>query len=122
MIAQITTAELREKMNHGDRFTLVESLPEEYYRAGHLPGAINLPPPDVRRLASSVLPDQSAEIVVYCASEDCEAAKEVARALDSLGYTNLRYYDQGKEEWVQAGMGLESSLPEEPGAPWKPLR
>jgi len=107
MIAHITTAELREEMDHRDPFTLVESLPEEYYRAGHLPGAINLPPQDVRRLASSVLPDQSAEIVIYCASEDCEAAKEVARVLDSLGYSNLRYYDEGKEEWVQAGMPLE---------------
>ena len=37
------------------------------YRAGHLPGAIYIPPIQVRQLAAKRLPDPDAEIVLYCA-------------------------------------------------------
>ena len=47
---------------------LVEVLPAEEYEEEHLPGAINLPPDRVRELASRVLPDKGAEIIVYCSS------------------------------------------------------
>ena len=67
---------LRTKMDAGERFTLVEVLPEHKYRAAHLPGAIHLEfdHPDVPQAreavlsrAASILPDKDAEIVVYCA-------------------------------------------------------
>ena len=64
----VSREELKGKMGRGERFTLVETLPEVAYHHGHLPGAINLPPDRVRELAPRVLPDKSAEIVVYCAS------------------------------------------------------
>jgi rhodanese-related sulfurtransferase len=47
---------------------LVETLPATAYHHAHLPGAINLPSESVTSLASQVLPDKNAEIVVYCAS------------------------------------------------------
>jgi rhodanese-related sulfurtransferase len=59
--------ELRKKIDAKDYFFLVETLPATYYREGHLPGALNLPPDKVRELASSVLPDKNAEVIVYCA-------------------------------------------------------
>jgi rhodanese-related sulfurtransferase len=67
MSATITRDELREKMDRGDHFMLVEILPAMYYRHTHLPGAINLPPDQVSELASTLLPDKTADIVVYCA-------------------------------------------------------
>ena len=68
MSATINRDELKLKIDRGDEFYLVETLPTETYRHAHLPGAINLPPDRVSELAPSVLPDQSAEIVVYCGS------------------------------------------------------
>jgi len=56
------------KIDLGDKFLLVETLPTVAYHHGHLPGAINLPPDQVQQLAPTLLPDKSAEIVVYCAS------------------------------------------------------
>lgn len=67
MTATISREELKEKLERGDRFTLVETLGEQYYRHTHLPTAINLPPDRVAELAEQILPDKSAEIVVYCA-------------------------------------------------------
>jgi hypothetical protein len=40
----------------------------------HLPGAINLPYEFVDD-AEKVLPDQRAEIVIYCIDEECEASR-----------------------------------------------
>ena len=66
MVAFIGRDELRAKLDRGDDFALVETLPEESYRRGHLPGAINLPPDRVGELAPQLLPDKRADIVVYC--------------------------------------------------------
>lgn len=64
----ITRDELKAKIDRHDNFVLVETLAKEYYRHSHLPGAINLPPDRVRALAPAMLPDKSADIVVYCAT------------------------------------------------------
>ena len=62
----ISREELKGKMDRGEAFTLVETLPEMTFRHEHLPGAINLPPDRVRELAHGLLPDKGAEIIVYC--------------------------------------------------------
>ena len=67
-LATISRDELKEKIDRGDSFYLVETLPAQTYHHAHLPGALNLPPEQVRQLAPTLLPDKSAEIVVYCAS------------------------------------------------------
>ena len=68
MLETISRDDLRGKIDRGDRFSLVETLPTTAYDHAHLPGAINLPPDRVRELAPSLLPDKTADIVVYCAS------------------------------------------------------
>ena len=68
MVATISRDELKEKIERGDKFALVETLPRTTYDHIHLPGAINLPPDVVEQLAPALLPDKSAEIVVYCTS------------------------------------------------------
>ncbi len=67
MEATITREELKEKIDRREKFTLVETLSEEYFKHTHLPGAINLPPDQVTKLAPTLLPNKEAEIVVYCA-------------------------------------------------------
>ncbi|MDQ3746123.1 MAG: rhodanese-like domain-containing protein [Acidobacteriota bacterium] len=64
----ISREELKEKMDRGEAFALVETLQEVAYQHKHLPGAINLPPDRIRELAPQLLPDKGAEIIVYCSS------------------------------------------------------
>ncbi|HYE65267.1 MAG TPA: rhodanese-like domain-containing protein [Pyrinomonadaceae bacterium] len=68
MVPTITRDELKEKIALGDKFLLVETLAPTAYHHAHLPGAINLPPDQVKKLAPRLLPDKGAEIVVYCAN------------------------------------------------------
>jgi len=64
----ISRNELKNKMERGEKFQLVETLPKTAYDHAHLPGAINLPPDRIKDLATKLLPDKTADIVVYCAS------------------------------------------------------
>ena len=68
MAKTISRDELKQKIDRGDTFKLVETLPATGYQHVHLPGAINLPPDQVAELAANLLPDKQADIVVYCAS------------------------------------------------------
>jgi rhodanese-related sulfurtransferase len=61
----ITREDLKEKMNRGDDFVLLEALSEDSYRRAHLPGAIRFK--DTSR-APELLPDKSAQIVAYCSN------------------------------------------------------
>ncbi len=63
----ITREELKEKIELGADFVLVDTLGAEYYRDSRLPDAINLPLEEIDR-AEEVLPDKGAKIVVYCMS------------------------------------------------------
>ena len=61
----ITRDELKQKMEHGDDFVLLEVLGEASYNREHLPGAVRYEGRDqVERLA----PDKSTEVVAYCSN------------------------------------------------------
>jgi rhodanese-related sulfurtransferase len=64
----ITKEELKQKIDRGDRFYLVETLEESKFAEAHLPGALNLPPDKLQELAPAILPDTAAEVVVYCST------------------------------------------------------
>ena len=68
MAKTISRDELKEKMDRGDSFMLLETLPPTAYEHANLPGALNMPSDQVKQLAAKLLPDKQADIVVYCAS------------------------------------------------------
>lgn len=108
MPGTITRDELKAKLDRGDEFTLVEALPARYYEDTHLPGAINIPHDAIDALAPTLLPDKAAEIVVYCASAPCRNSGIAAQRLTELGYANVRDYHEGKADWTEAGLPVET--------------
>jgi rhodanese-related sulfurtransferase len=103
----ITREELKGVLDNGVNVTLVEALPEKYWRDGHLPGAIQIDHSEVSGKAGAMLPDKGARIVVYCASTECQNSTKAARTLDALGYTDVYEYVEGKKDWTEAGLPLE---------------
>ena len=107
-ILPITTDELSRKIEDGDAFVLVDALAPMVYAHSHLPGAINVPPLAIdSETISRRLPDRTAEIVVYCTSPECTDSVDTATRLLELGYTNVRRYAAGKNEWRERGLPLE---------------
>jgi rhodanese-related sulfurtransferase len=107
-IPTVTIKELSRKLDARDGFVLVDALAPMVYAHSHLPGAINLPPVglDPGRVARRI-PDRHAEIIVYCTSPDCDDSIATANRLRAFGYTNVRRYAGGKNEWREAGLPLE---------------
>jgi rhodanese-related sulfurtransferase len=103
----ITRDELKAALDNGAQLTLLEALPEKYFRYGHLPGARLFPHDQVRALAAKMLPDKQASIAVYCASVTCLNSHRAAEALSELGYADVRVYVEGKADWQAAGFVLE---------------
>jgi rhodanese-related sulfurtransferase len=108
MVRKITRDELKAALDRGEGLTLVEALPEQYYRKAHLPGALLLPHDQVDELAPTLLPDKDAAIVVYCANLPCQNSEIAAARLIELGYTDVRDYAEGKQDWIDAGLPTES--------------
>jgi rhodanese-related sulfurtransferase len=106
-LVTITREALWEKIQSGEQFVLVDAFSPISYAGSHLPGAINIPPASVDERAPRRIPDRDAEIVVYCASLDCDSSHLVAEKLLALGYRNVLHYAEGKRDWVAAGLPLE---------------
>lgn len=107
MIQVIDRNTLSRKLAGAVPPVLVEALPQKYYRDWHLPGARHLPHDEVDRLAATVLPDKSADIVVYCASRSCQNSHIAAGRLEQMGYANVAVYAGGKQDWSEAGLAVE---------------
>ena len=105
---RISREDLRHYLEKGERLTIVEALPERYWREGHLPGAIRIDHTEVGEKAPSLLPDKGSKIVVYCASTECQNSSKAARIFESLGYTDVYEYAEGKQHWAEAGLPLVS--------------
>lgn len=110
MSETISRDELKAKLDRGEPVTIVEALPEPYFRKAHLPGALLLPHDQVDALAPTLLPDRGAEIVVYCANLACENSTIAAERLVELGYRRVREYAEGKQDWIDAGYPTESGV------------
>ncbi|MGH7573052.1 MAG: rhodanese-like domain-containing protein [Gemmatimonadota bacterium] len=113
MADTITRDELKTALDEGRDLTIVESLAPQSYEQAHLPGAINVPREQVRELAPRLLPDKDAEIVVYCANTECQSSIQTAQALEGLGYTDVKDYEAGKADWIEAGLPVETGAPAE---------
>ena len=107
-VRTISRDELKGRLDRGEEVVLVETLGPGYYEDAHLPGAINIPHTEVDTLAPEMLPDKSAEVVVYCSNRACQNSPQAARRLDALGYENVYDYEEGKQDWIEARLSTES--------------
>ena len=107
MTTLISRDDLRAAIEAG-AVTVVDALPESYYAQQHLPGALNLVEEDVADRAAALLPDKNAAIVTYCSNPSCGNSQAVASLLTNLGYTNVRKYREGIQDWVEAGLSVEA--------------
>ena len=108
-IAVITGEELAHKLDvqppandsrHGG-YALVNVLPEDMYRKAHIPDSINIPQGREEEFERRF--DREKEIIVYCASPECQASPKAARALVARGFHHVVDYADGLSEWKAAG-------------------
>jgi rhodanese-related sulfurtransferase len=91
---------------------VIDARSDLFFRAGHVPGALNLSreafEKDYAALSPVLAARKGQPIAVYCSGHDCQDSELVAEALIKLGFGDVLVYPEGWEEWTAAG------LPQEP--------
>jgi rhodanese-related sulfurtransferase len=88
----------------GDNAIWVDARPDEEFARDHVPGAVSLNEDRWNELLPQFLQKWSPEkrIVVYCSSQSCNAAREVAKRLrDEAQLKNVFVLQGGWEEWLK---------------------
>jgi rhodanese-related sulfurtransferase/DNA-binding transcriptional ArsR family regulator len=96
---EISRAELARRLGEG--VIVWDVRPSAEFDAGHIPGAVSVPPGEVRRRLRSVPKD--AQVVAYCRGPYCVFADDAVRELRAKGRLAARLED-GFPEWKRAGL------------------
>lgn len=98
-LAVIDRDELLSRLDDA-RVVVLDVRPEAEFRAGHLPGALHVPPDElVTRLATLAA---AAVVVAYCRGPFCAYADQAVRLLTAAGRDARRLVD-GFPEWAAEG-------------------
>lgn len=107
-IADIELGEAWALCNEGKALFVDARSPEEF-RAGHIPGALLLPVDDFEETVASrrsLIPLETL-LITYCAGEGCDSSREVAALLVEEGYSQVKVFFGGWEDWKRAGYPVE---------------
>lgn len=98
-IETIDHVTLSQWLESGQDFVVIDVRPKAEYAAGHIEGAISVPPDQLdRKLAE--LPDEG-DVVAYCRGRYCAFADQAVYRLRSLGRSAYRLED-GYREWAES--------------------
>ena len=95
----VTREDLLERAQAG-LVTVLDVRPEEEFRLGHLPGAVNIPLGELHERLEELDPDR--EVIAYCRGAYCVFSFEAVAALRAQGRAARRLED-GYPEWKAAG-------------------
>lgn len=98
----VSFAELEAKLADG-LVTVLDVRPADEFDSGHLPGAVNIPLPELKRRLKEI--PKGSEIVAYCRGPWCVLAFEAVALLRGAGRRAHRL-EGGLPEWRQAGQAV----------------
>lgn len=102
------TAEIEEVKalcKRGEAYLIDVRGPEEY-RAGHVPGAVNIPLAELENSLGDLPEDHGVPMITVCNRGNISLNGMLV--LKSLGYSNVRSLSGGTTAWVEGGNPVES--------------
>jgi rhodanese-related sulfurtransferase len=100
-VSETNVEEVKKRLDHGDKFTLVDVREDNEWANGHLPGAVHLSKGIIERDIEAAVPDKNAEIILYCGGGFRSAL--AADNLQKMGYKKVVSMDGGWRGWTEAG-------------------
>jgi rhodanese-related sulfurtransferase len=96
---------VKNRLDRGDKFLLVDVREESEYAKDHLPGAVHLGKGVIERDIEAQVPELDTEIILYCGGGFRSAL--AADNLQKMGYNNVISMDGGIRDWREKGYPLE---------------
>lgn len=103
-VKETTVDEVKNRLDRGDKFMLVDVREESEFAKDHLPGAVHLGKGVIERDIEARVPDPKAELVLYCGGGFRSAL--AADNLQRMGYSNVISMDGGIREWREKNYPL----------------
>ncbi len=100
-IPEVTVDEVKNRLERGESWALLDVREREEYREGHLDSALSLPRGFLEMRIEEAVPDKSAPIIAYCAGG--VRSLIAARTLKEMGYENVTSMSGGYTAWKNAG-------------------
>jgi len=106
----IDTKYLTEMRRQKDDLTIINVLSHEHFHQRHIPGSKNIPvaEADFAEKVESRVGGRDEPVVVYCASEECDASEKAAAKLDEAGFREVYDYTGGMRAWQEAGQPVQA--------------
>ena len=104
-IKETNVADVKRRMDAGEKFHLVDTREESEWARGHVAGAQWLGKGIIERDVEAKIPDKNAKIILYCGGGFRSAL--AADNLQKMGYTNVESMDGGWRGWTEAGLPTE---------------
>jgi rhodanese-related sulfurtransferase len=101
-IKETNVADVKRRMDAGEKFLVIDTREDNEWVNGHLPGAIHMGRGIIERDIEARAPDASAKLILYCGGGFRSAL--VAENLQKMGYSNVESMDGGWKGWLQAGL------------------
>jgi rhodanese-related sulfurtransferase len=96
-IRETSIDDVKQKLDQGDKYLLVDVREESEFAKDHLPGAIHLGKGIIERDIETKVPDLNTPMILYCGGGFRSAL--AADNLQKMGYTNVLSMDGGVRGW-----------------------
>ena len=106
-VKETNVADVKRRMDAGEKLTLVDVREESEWTSGHLPGAIHLGKGIIERDIEQRFPATDAKLILYCGGGFRSAL--AADNLQKMGYINVESMDGGWKGWLSAGYPTQKS-------------
>lgn len=103
-VREVTVDDVKQKLDRGEKFVLVDVREESEWAKDHLPGAIHLGKGVIERDVEQKVPDPATPLVLYCGGGFRSAL--AADNLQKMGYKNVVSMDGGIRDWREKGYPL----------------
>ena len=105
-ISETNVEAVKEKLDRGETFYLVDVREESEWDKGHIKNAIYIGKGVIERDIEKKINNTDSEIILYCGGGFRSAL--AADSLQKMGYTNVYSMDGGYSGWVKAGYPFET--------------
>ena len=100
-IQECTIEDVKDWMQEGRDFVLVDTREDNEWEAGHIKGAVHIGKGVIERDIEKKIPERDKEIILYCGGGFRSAL--AAESLQKMGYSNVKSMDGGWRGWTQSG-------------------
>jgi rhodanese-related sulfurtransferase len=106
-IKETDVDDVKERLERGERFLLIDVREESEFAKDHLPGAIHMGKGVIERDIEGRVPDLNTPMVLYCGGGFRSAM--AADNLQKMGYTNVLSMDGGVRGWREKSFPMTTT-------------